>query len=108
MQKETIEYSSESLCVCVRVCVCLCVCVFVCVSVCVCEWASVCVCVCVFVCVLHDNSKSNGSSNVKFEHFVVYENTSDKFDNGHCWIKVKVTVQHVYVQTINMYESYHA
>ena len=43
------------------------------------------VCVCVFV---HDNSKSNPSRNMKFE----YENISDKFDNGHCQIKVKVTV----------------
>ena len=29
---------------------------------------------------------------MKLEHIVVYENISDKFDNGHCRIKVKVTV----------------
>ena len=51
-----------------------------------------CVCVCVCVCVLHDNSKSNRFSNMKLEYFVVYENISNKFDNGHCRIKVKVTM----------------
>ena len=55
----------------------------VCVSVCVC------VCVCLSVCV-HDNSKNNGSIDLKLEHFVVYENSSDEFDIGHCLIKVKV------------------
>ena len=45
------------------------------------------VCVC-----LHDNSKSNQSRNLKFEYVVVYANISDMFDNGHCRIKVKVTV----------------
>ena len=45
----------------------------------------VCVSVCVSVCV-HD-----GSINLKLEHIVVYENSSDEFDNGHCPIKVKVT-----------------
>ena len=59
------------MCVCVHPCVC------------------VCVCLCVF---LHDNSKSNPSRNMKFEYVVVYENISDKFDNGHCQIKVKVMV----------------
>ena len=68
----TIEYSSLSVCLCV------------CLSVCVC------VCVCVSVCV-HDNSKNNGSIDVKLEHTVVYENSSDEFDIGHCPIKVKVT-----------------
>ena len=29
---------------------------------------------------------------MKFKNFVVYEIKSDKFDIGHCWIKVKVTV----------------
>ena len=29
---------------------------------------------------------------MKFENMVVYENNSDKFDIGHCQIKVKVTV----------------
>ena len=39
----------------------------------------VCLSVCLSVCV-HDNSK----------HIVVYENSSDEFDIGHCPIKVKV------------------
>ena len=56
------------------------------VSVCV----SVCLCVCVSVCV-PDNSKNNGSIDLKLEHIVVYENSSDEFDIGHCPIKVKVT-----------------
>ena len=54
---------------------------------CVCIRVSACLCV-----FLHDNSKSNPSRNMKFEYVVVYENISDKFDNGHCHIKVKVTV----------------
>ena len=58
-------------------------CPSVCLSVCVC------VCVCLSVCV-HDNSKSNGSIHLKLEHIVVYENSSDEFDIGHCLIKVKV------------------
>ena len=29
---------------------------------------------------------------MKFEDIVVYENSSDKFDIGHCQIKVKVIV----------------
>ena len=45
-----------------------------------------CVCVCV-----HDNSKNNGSIDLKLEHIVVYKNSSDEFDIGHCPIKVKVT-----------------
>ena len=74
-------------------CVCVCVCVRVCV--CVCVHPCVCVCVCVHPCVcvcLHDNSKNNLCRNMKLENIVVYENISDKFDNGHCRIKVKVTV----------------
>ena len=55
-------------------CVCLCVCVCVCVSVCV-----------------HDNSKINASIHLKLEHIVVYENSLEDFDIGHCPIKVKVT-----------------
>ena len=51
---------------------------------------SVCLSVCLSVCV-HDNSKNNGSIDVKLEHTVVYENSSDEFDIGHCPIKVKVT-----------------
>ena len=45
--------------------------------------------VCVSVCV-HNNSKINGSIQLKLEHVVVYENSSE-FDIGHCLIKVKVT-----------------
>ena len=48
------------------------------------------VCVCMSVCV-HDNSKYNGSIHLKLEHIVVYENSSDELDIGHCPIKVKVT-----------------
>ena len=48
------------------------------------------VCVCLSVCV-HDNSKNNGLINLELEHVVVYENSSDEFDIGHCVIKVKVT-----------------
>ena len=54
----------------------------------------VCVCVCLSVCVcVHNNSKNNGSVDLKLEHIVVhvYKNSSDKFDIGHCPIKVKVT-----------------
>ena len=65
----TIEYSSLS------------VCLFWCLS--------VCLCVCLSVCV-HDNSKNNGSIDVKLEHTVVYENSSEEFDIEHCPIKVKV------------------
>ena len=46
-------------------------------------------CVCLSVCV-HDNSKNNGSIDLKLEHIVVYENSSDEFYIGHCPIKVKV------------------
>ena len=28
---------------------------------------------------------------MKLEHIVVYENSSEEFDTGHCAIKVKVT-----------------
>ena len=44
---------------------------------------------CLFVCV-HGNSKNNGSIHLKLEHMVVYENSSEGFDIGHCPIKVKV------------------
>ena len=63
----TIEYSSLS--VCLSVCLCVCVCVSVCV---------------------HDNSKNNGSIHLKLKHIVVYENSSDEFDIGHCPNNVKV------------------
>ena len=72
----TIEYSCPS------------VCVGVCLSVRLSVLASVCLCVCVCV---HDNSKNNGSIHLKLEHIVVYENSSDEFDIGHCPIKLKVT-----------------
>ena len=51
---------------------------------------SVCLCVCLCVVCVHDNLKNNGSIHLKLEHIVVYENSSDKFDIGHCPIKVKV------------------
>ena len=96
LQTATIEYSSESVCVFVCVCVGVCVWVWVlgcvCVHVCVCVCMRVCVCMCVCVCV-HDNSTSNRSRNIKLEYNVVYENSLDKFDNGHCQTKVKVTVR---------------
>ena len=38
-----------------------------------------CLSVCLSVCV-HDNSKNNGSTDLKLEHIVVYENSSDEFD----------------------------
>ena len=47
-------------------------------------------CVCVCVCV-QDNSKNNGSIDLKLENIVVYDNSSDDFDIGHCPIKVNVT-----------------
>ena len=53
------------------------------------EYSSPSVSVCLSVCV-HDNSKNNGSIDLKLEHIVIYENSSDKFDIGHCPIKVKV------------------
>ena len=59
-----------------------------------CPLTSVCVCLCVCfrACVfLYDNSKRNGSRNMKFKYFVVNENNSDKFDIGLCRAKVKVT-----------------
>ena len=58
----------------------------VCVSVCIAVLVSVCVSGCV-----HNNSKNNGSIHFKPEHVVVYENSSDELDIGHCPIKVKVT-----------------
>ena len=48
---------------------------------------SVCLCVCVSVCV-QDNSINNGS-------IVLYGNSSDEFDIGHCTVKVKVTLKRV-------------
>ena len=75
----------------ISVCLCFCVCVCggggvgggvrACVRACVC--VCVCLCLCVFLCV-HDNSKNNYSINLKLEHVVLYENSSDEFDIGHC------------------------
>ena len=42
--------------------------------------------------VTHDNSESNQSRNMKWGYTVLYKHISDKFDNGHFRIKVKVTV----------------
>ena len=54
---------------------------------------TVCVSVCVYACVwVHDNSKNNGSFNLKFEHMVVGKNSLDEFNFGHCPIRVKVTM----------------
>ena len=59
----------------------------------------------------HYNSKSNRSRNMKLEYIVVYENISNKFDNGHSRIKVKVTVgilnfsPFTTIQTIMSYNS---
>ena len=50
---------------------------------------SVCLHVCASVCV-HDNLQNNGSIHLKLEHNVVYENSSEEFNIGHCLIKVKV------------------
>ena len=57
-----------------------------CSSACLSVFPSFRLCVCV-----HDNSKNNGSIHLKLEHVVVFENSSDEFDIGHCPIKVKVT-----------------
>ena len=67
------------------------VCVGVLVSVRLCAFVRVCmrVCVCLYVCV-HDNSKNNGSINLKLEHILEHENGSDEFDIWNCPCKVKV------------------
>ena len=46
--------------------------------------------VCVSVCLSVYTITQNGSIDLKLEHIVVYENSSDEFDIGHCPIKVKV------------------
>ena len=58
----------------------------VCVSLHLSVFPSLRLCACV-----HDNSKVNGSIHLKLEHVVVYENSSEELDIGHCPIKVKVT-----------------
>ena len=46
---------------------------------------------------------------MKFKYIVAFENNSDRFDIGHCWIKVKVNagVQMVFpytaIQTVRSY-----
>ena len=62
----TIEYSCPSVCVCVCMCVCVCVSVYT------------------------ITKKIMAQSKLKLEHIVVYENSSDEFDIGHCPIKIKV------------------
>ena len=43
---------------------------------------------CVSMCVcFDDNLEGYSSKNMKFEHIEVYENNSDKFENGHCRIR---------------------
>ena len=66
-------------------------------------------CVCLSVCqsfCVQDNSKNNGSIDLKLEHIVVYENSSEEFDIGHCPIKVKVTVSpFTTIQTVKAHIS---
>ena len=50
----------------------------------------VCVCVC-----QHDNSKYNESIILKLYHLIVYKNSSEKVDKGHCRSKVKITLQNL-------------
>ena len=61
------------------------------------------------VCVCMITPKSYRCRNLKLEYTVVYENISDKSDNGHCQIKVKVTVglfsPFTTIQTIRSYYS---
>ena len=53
---------------------------------------SVCVSFRLSVCVsVYTITKNNVSIHLKLEHVVVFENSSDEFDIGHCPIKVKVT-----------------
>ena len=52
------------------------------------EYVSVCVCVSVYTI-----TQKNGSIKIKLENTVVYENSSDEFDTGHCPINFKATAQ---------------
>ena len=52
---------------------------------------SVLVCLCLGVYTI--TQKIYGSVHLKLEHIVVYENSSDEFEIGHCPIKVKVKVK---------------
>ena len=63
-----------------------------------------CVCVSVYACVcVHDNSKNNGSFNLKFEHMIACKNSSDKFHIGrfeHCRkIKFSKYVHKIFIYT---------
>ena len=58
---------------------------------CVSDCVSSCLPSCVCVCHVHDNSKNNSSIDLKLEHIIVYENSSDEFDIMHCLTKVEVT-----------------
>ena len=62
-----------------------------CPSVCLCVYVSFCLSVCLYACV-HDNSKNNGSIHFKLEHIIVYKNSSDEFNIGHCLIKIKIKI----------------
>ena len=75
----TIEYSCPSVCVGV--------CLSVCLSVRPSVPPSVCLSVCVSVYTI--TQKIMVQIDLKLEHIVVYENSSDEFDIGHCPIKVK-------------------
>ena len=58
-------------------------------------FVSVCVCLCLSVCLCTRQKKIKFQSTWNLENIVVhhvYENSSDKFDIGHCPIKVKVIV----------------
>ena len=57
--------------------------------VCVCVCLSVCLAVCLSVYTI--TQKNNGSIDLKLEHILVYENSLDELDIGHCPVKVKVT-----------------
>ena len=48
---------------------------------------SVCVSVCVCVSVYTITKKNNDLIHLKLEHIVLYENSSDELDIGHCPIK---------------------
>ena len=56
-------------------------------SVCVCVYVCVCVCRSVYTI----TQKLMVQLHLKLERILVYENSSDEFDIGHCPIKVKVT-----------------
>ena len=53
---------------------------------------SVCLCVCLSMYMI--TQKNIGSVHLKLEHIVVYENSSDDFDIGHCLIKVHFSIYH--------------